>query len=188
MTPFAVTITHFFAVSSAVLFIGAVTALYGAYGKGEQAGRVRKFAWFAPYAAFITALISMIGSLLYSEIIGFPPCSLCYVQRWFMYPSILILFPWTILLGQDLKLKVNHFFNLSIALSAIGGTIALYHAYTQVGGSSFLPCTTEGGDCSRVYFAEWGFMTIPAMSFIAFFAIISFLLLARMYYDKKEYI
>ena len=189
MTPFATNITHFFSVSTILLFAAAVSALYGTFGKGEWAVKIReKFAWFAPYAAFITALLSMMGSLFYSEIIGFPPCSLCYVQRWFMYPQILILFPWTIRLGEMFKLKAAYFFTSSIVLSVIGGIIALYHAYTQVGGSSLIPCTADGGDCSKVYFAEWGIITIPAMSFVAFFAIISFLLLARRHYHKKEFI
>ena len=35
------------------------------------------------------SLMSMALSLFYSEVIGFPPCKLCVVQRFLMYPQLL---------------------------------------------------------------------------------------------------
>src|SRR3990167_6009369 len=39
---------------------------------------------------FVTSLAALIGSLSYSNIVGFPPCELCWIQRIFMYPQSLI--------------------------------------------------------------------------------------------------
>lgn len=39
----------------------------------------------------IIALIAMIGSLYASEGLGFYPCELCWYQRIFMYPLVIIL-------------------------------------------------------------------------------------------------
>jgi len=37
--------------------------------------------------AFVIALVSMVGSLFYSEIMKFAPCNLCWWQRICMYPQ-----------------------------------------------------------------------------------------------------
>ena len=42
-------------------------------------------------AAWIPALLAMIGSLYYSEIVHYQPCTLCWYQRIAMYPLVLIL-------------------------------------------------------------------------------------------------
>src|SRR5690625_1829649 len=36
------------------------------------------------------ALISLLGSLFYSEVMGYEPCKLCWIQRIFMYPLVVI--------------------------------------------------------------------------------------------------
>src|SRR6185295_7978736 len=41
--------------------------------------------------AFLFSLASMLGSLFYSQIAGFPPCDLCWFQRIFMYPLVFLL-------------------------------------------------------------------------------------------------
>lgn len=38
----------------------------------------------------VTALLATFGSLYYSEVKGFIPCTLCWYQRIFMYPILLI--------------------------------------------------------------------------------------------------
>lgn len=39
---------------------------------------------------FTTSLIAMLGSLYYSEVRGFEPCTFCWYQRILMYPIVLI--------------------------------------------------------------------------------------------------
>ena len=41
--------------------------------------------------AFIVALVSMCGSLYYSDVLGYEPCKMCWYQRICMYPEVLLL-------------------------------------------------------------------------------------------------
>ena len=41
--------------------------------------------------AFFVALVAGVGSFLYSNIIGYIPCSLCWWQRIFLFPQIILL-------------------------------------------------------------------------------------------------
>ena len=43
------------------------------------------------YPAWVVALVATLGSLYFSEIRGFVPCTLCWYQRILMYPLVLIL-------------------------------------------------------------------------------------------------
>ena len=41
--------------------------------------------------ATLVAIVCSIGSLIYSEVVGFIPCRFCWYQRYLMYPVALIL-------------------------------------------------------------------------------------------------
>ncbi len=41
---------------------------------------------------FFSSMSALVGSLLYSNVAGFPPCELCWIQRIFMYPQALLSF------------------------------------------------------------------------------------------------
>lgn len=43
------------------------------------------------YFAWFVSLVATSGSLYFSEIRGFIPCDLCWFQRIFMYPLVVIL-------------------------------------------------------------------------------------------------
>ena len=47
------------------------------------------FKKYTLYLGFLVALGSIIFSLFYSEIVGFPACELCLIQRVFLYPYYL---------------------------------------------------------------------------------------------------
>ena len=79
--------------------------------------------------AFATALIATLGSLTYSEILGYEPCKLCWIQRIFMYPQALIL-------GLAIWGKhkgVNALLDVSLVLSVIGALVAADHYLMQLG-------------------------------------------------------
>ena len=44
-----------------------------------------------PYVAWIIVLLSIAGSLFFSEVMQLPPCVLCWFQRIAMYPLLLII-------------------------------------------------------------------------------------------------
>ena len=120
--------------------------------------------------AFVTSLVATACSLTYSNIFHFTPCELCWFQRIFMYPQV-------ILLGLALIKKDTKIVDYSLALSCIGAVIAFYHYLLQIGlvqGS----CATVGYSvsCSKQFVLELGYISIPVMSLTAFLLIITVLL------------
>lgn len=113
--------------------------------------------------AFLVALISTLGSLFYSDVMGYNPCKFCWFQRIFMYPQVL-------LLGLALWRKEWNMYFYSLALSIIGGLIALNHYILQMTGSSIIPCSAVGQSvtCSKVFVMHLGYITIPLMAFSGF--------------------
>ena len=132
--------------------------------------------------SFIVALIAMLGSLFYSEIAGFEPCKLCWFQRIFMYPQV-------ILLGIALWKKNGSpaIYN-SVALSVIGAVIASYHYLLQIGVAPELPCSAVGfsAACSQRFVMQFGYITIPMMAFTAFVLIIIFMTAQKLYTQRNE--
>lgn len=106
---------------------------------------------------FLVSLAAVSGSLFYSEIVGFEPCVLCWWQRVFIYPQL-------VLFLTALKFKDRSVFRYAWCLSLLAGVIALYHQYVYMGGQSVLPCTALGGACSKIYVMAFGYITIPMMS------------------------
>lgn len=131
--------------------------------------------------AFLVALSASIGSLLYSEVAGFAPCSLCWYQRIFLYPEVFIL---GLALYRKEKDRIAPY---ALLLSAVGGLIALYHSYIQYGGSPLVPCQAAATavSCAVRYVFEFGYITIPLMSLTVFAFIITVLSFGRLENTKK---
>lgn len=126
------------------------------------------------------ALIATLGSLYFSEFVGYVPCDLCWIQRIFMYPLIIIY--GSAIIKKDSKIALP-----GLILSGIGMLIAIYHY-----GIQKLPALNDvGGFCGDVpcnlqYINYFGFITIPFLSAVAFIVIfISHLILLR---EKNEYV
>ncbi len=112
--------------------------------------------------AWLTATVATAGSLLFSEYLKLPPCSLCWWQRIFMYPqSIIFLIAF---LNDDVKI-----WKYTVGLTSLGWLFALYHnlIYFKIIEPVILPCTS-GISCTDNQLNYFGFLTIPLMSFIAF--------------------
>lgn len=114
------------------------------------------------YFAWISALFSTAGSLYFSEILGFPPCVLCWYQRIAMYPLVLI-----IGIGIIKKDKYIHYYVLP--LSILGGIISVYHnlLYYKVLPDSIASCIS-GVSCTTKFIEWFGFVTIPFLSLLSF--------------------
>ena len=72
------------------------------------------------FLAFLVSLIATFGSLFFSEIMNFIPCSLCWYQRIFMYPLV-FLFAINLLFPDD---KI---FKYTFPLVLVGWGISIYH-------------------------------------------------------------
>jgi disulfide bond formation protein DsbB len=112
---------------------------------------------------FIVAFGAVFLSLFYSEIVGFPPCELCWIQRIFLYPQL-------ILFGVELYKKDHSIVDFSIIFATLGSFVSIYHVYIENGGSSNLTCSaltpTNANQisCAFQYVYEFGYITIPLMA------------------------
>lgn len=110
---------------------------------------------------FLTSFGAMSISLFYSNVIGFPACELCWMQRIFIYPQV-------ILFGMELWKREKVIVDYSLALAFIGSMISLFHIYVEHGGASNLACATGSAtevSCAVRYVYEFSYVSIPVMAF-----------------------
>ena len=128
---------------------------------------------------FVVSLGAMIGSLSYSEIVGFIPCDLCWIQRIFMYPQAILAF--FALLKKDKNIVAY-----LLPLSILGAIVSLYQSliHWRIISGSFLACTSSlTAPCAKVYVLSYGYITIPFMAFTCFAYLIAITLI---YYKSKN--
>lgn len=109
---------------------------------------------------FLTAFGAMAISLFYSNVIGFPACELCWMQRIFIYPQV-------ILFGMELWKREKVIVDYSLALAFVGSIISLFHIYVENGGASNLSCATGSAteiSCATRYVYEFSYVSIPVMA------------------------
>jgi len=123
-------------------------------------------------AAWLVATMATLGALFMSEIMDLAPCVLCWYQRIFMFPLVLILalglFPF--------DPKVTRY---AMPLAAIGLLVAGFHVLLTMGviPEALAPCR-QGIPCKTIQIEWFGFVTIPLLSFMAFLTINGLLLAA----------
>ncbi len=123
------------------------------------------------FLAFLVASIATLGSLFFSEIMEFIPCTMCWYQRIFMYPLVLIFL--VNLLYPDEKV-----FKYSISLVLVGLLFSIYHNLLMWGiiPETIVPCK-QGVPCSTKYFNYFGFINIPFLSLVSYTSILVLLIL-----------
>lgn len=121
------------------------------------------------------ALLSTVGSLIYQIVYQTPVCELCWWQRIFFYPIVIIA-----LVAVWKKTKEAHI--TAAILAAFGLFFASYHYYYHfqafvLGNKLTMPCSYGGllPACTDSPILIFGFITIPFMGVLMFG---SFLLLA----------
>lgn len=131
---------------------------------------------YLPYLAWITALIGMVGSLFFSDVMDLPPCDLCWYQRIAMYPLVAILAVGII--SRDGRMK-----SYALPFSVAGLAISIYHNLLYYGfiSEAITPCS-QGTPCTARQLELLGFISIPLMTLVAFV----FILLCLLAYRSKE--
>jgi disulfide bond formation protein DsbB len=125
--------------------------------------------WNILFLCWLVTSISVLGSLFFSYVMEFAPCVLCWYQRIFLFPLVIVLavglFPY--------DKKVVKF---SLPLAIAGWLTAAYHnlLYAGVIPKSIQPCS-QGVSCTEEYIDLFGFMSIPMLSLLSFTAIITLL-------------
>ena len=125
------------------------------------------------FLCFLVASIATLGSLFFSEIMSFIPCSMCWYQRIFMYPLVLIFL-------VNLLYPDETVFKYAITLVVVGLLFSIYHNLLMFGiiPEEVLPCVS-GIPCSTVYINWFGFITIPLLSLIAYLILFILLMLNK---------
>jgi len=114
------------------------------------------------YAAWVIALLSTVGSLFFSEVMGLPPCVLCWYQRVAMYPLVLIIA--TGIVARDGRMRAY-----ALPFCVAGLALSVYHnlLYYGVIPETLTPCS-EGASCTERQIEWLGFITIPLMGLASF--------------------
>jgi disulfide bond formation protein DsbB len=151
----------------ALVFVG-IGALVGGAPR-RFAGRVVGLVGpHAPALALVVATVTTLGSLYYSEIVGYIPCELCWFQRICMYPLVAIL-----AVGVIRRDRAVVWY--AAPLVVVGAPVSLYHWLVER-----VPAIAEGSSCSVFapcsvpFFEELGYITL------AFMALSSFLLIGAL--------
>jgi len=142
---------------------------YAAIGRAIQARGI--------VAAWIVALLATVGSLYFSEVARFTPCTLCWYQRIAMYPLVVILF------GAALRRDVRGAVFYGAPLAVIGAGVAIYHLYIEYHPEAETPGCKIGAPCTTRWIDEYGYITIPALALTAFVAILCLLWLGWRRHD-----
>jgi disulfide bond formation protein DsbB len=147
--------------------VGIVAAGLLATPSSLAATVIDMFAGPALPLAAVVAATCMGGSLYFSEVADFVPCTLCWYQRIAMYPLAVIL---TVAAFRHDRLIRNYV----VPLAGIGAVISLYHyiiewfpeAETGV-CSTTIPCSVQWFD------PVFGFVSLPFMALCGFLLIIA---------------
>lgn len=131
-------------------------------------------AWSLLFAAWMVAAGSTLGALFLGEIMGLPPCMLCWWQRIFMFP-LAVLLPFGLFPYDSRMIRYG------LALAIPGALVALFHQLLVSGivPESIKPCT-QGVPCSETVITWFGFLTIPLLSLAAFSILIALLVAAQL--------
>ena len=131
--------------------------------------------------SFLLALFASVFPLVYSEIINFSPCVLCWWQRVFMFPLVFIF-------GIAFWIKDRKVIIYTLPLIVIGFLISVYqNFFYYFGENSTLPCDASGVSCYQRLVSEFGgYISIPMLAVTAFFALLTLLTVAHFY--QKEII
>ena len=127
---------------------------------------------------FLVSFGTTLASLFYSQIVGFAPCYLCWMQRIFMFPQMF-------LFGVAFLKKDYKVISYSFPLLIVGTIFSLYHNFVYYFGEGLAPCDASGVSCvQRLVHVLGGYISIPSLSLTSFFILITILLVAKFY--KKE--
>lgn len=118
-------------------------------------------------SAWVVSIVALCGSLTFSQILLWTPCELCWFERIFMYPQV-------VLLGIATFKKDRAIFPYSASLAALGGLISAYHILVEnfPGLDGVIDCSRVGVSCSTEYIDWFGFITIPLLALVAFVLIV----------------
>ncbi|MCX6757752.1 MAG: disulfide bond formation protein B [Candidatus Nomurabacteria bacterium] len=122
----------------------------------------------------LISLFALFFSLVYSEVINFAPCYLCWWQRVFVYPLV---FMFAVALWHKDKKVLRY----SLPLVAIGFCISAYHNLRYYfGENTNAPCDSSGVSCYQQLVSEFhNYISIPMLALTGLFALLTLCLVVH---------
>ena len=135
---------------------------------------------------FIVSLSAALFSLVYSEIIGFIPCQLCWFQRIFLFPVVFIFAVALWGNSKDKEIEIKNVVKYATPLLTVGFIISVYQNFVYYFvPDNALSCDSSGVSCFTKNISEFGgYISIPMLSLASFLALFTLVLVAH-FYKKK---
>lgn len=131
---------------------------------------------FLPFSFFIALTAWLV--LVYSEIVHYLPCYLCWWQRVFMFP----LAP---MFGVALWDKDRKVVRFALPLLVLGLAFSVYQNFFYYFGESNAPCDATGVSCYQHLVSEFGgYISIPMLSLTGFVSMLTLMAVVR-FYNKQ---
>lgn len=150
-----------------VLQLYGITLLLGLFGVKPCARVVAGTRANGITLSFIIVLSAALGSLYYSSIAGFVPCTLCWYQR-------ILLFPQVLLLGTAYIRKTREILLYTVVLSSVGALVSLYQVIIEriPAVAAFCAPGEVAVSCGTIYVEGFSYITIPVMGLTTFVVLI----------------
>ncbi len=165
----------FFSLLAVVAAVGTVVLLGARLLAARSTGAravVDSFAGPALVIAAVVAATCMAGSLYFSEVADFVPCTLCWYQRIAMYPLVVIL---AIAAGR----RDRAIWHYVVPLAGIGAAISTYHYIVEWFPEADSGVCKSTIPCTFVWFREFGFISLPLMALCGFALILTLVTLPQ---------
>lgn len=161
------TINLLFAIGGLIVLVLTCALLYDYHANQQKWYKafVSRYVWLLIMG---TSIGGVVITLLYSEVFGFIPCSLCWLQRIALYPQALLS------IAAFRSKDTAHFPVYGMVLSVFGFIVAVYqYLYQMIPQellqSGLVPCLADGSaDCSKKVMEVFGFVTFPFLSAVLF--------------------
>ncbi|MDX2435168.1 MAG: disulfide bond formation protein B [Desulfobacterales bacterium] len=129
--------------------------------------------WNILFLCWLIVSVSAMGSLFFSYVMEFAPCVLCWYQRIFLFPLVIILAVGLFPLDKSVV-------KYALPLAIVGWLTAAYHnlLYAGIIPESIQPCS-QGVSCTEEYIKLFGFLSIPMLSLLSFSTIIALLIILK---------
>lgn len=174
------TVTLFLALLAVVAQVGVVVLVVAGVGGRRigalaplRAGIRREVGPSALALAATVAAVCTAGSLYLSEVAGYPPCRLCWYQRFAMYPLVplLAVAAWR----GSRRLAAT-----GAVLAATGAAVSVWHMLVERNPDLESVTTCDlANPCSTIWVEHLGYLTIPTMALSGFALVIALVLVAR---------
>ena len=120
-----------------------------------------------PVPALVTS-VAMLGSLWFSEVVGYRPCVLCWYQRIAMYSLAIVLVVAAVRRDRSIV-------PYAMVLAGVGAAVSVYHWLLERWPSIDTGSCSPDAPCSVPYFEVFGFVSLAFMALCAFVTVLVFL-------------